>query len=158
MAGDFTVRVEGLRQLERNWLRLGNDVGFRSARNLANVPLRNALRDQVEPVIRNNTPVDSGGLRESINTPLGRGPRRSEISSGTFNRNVVVRAETGWFWRGRSLWFQSLAVEFGTRFQAPQSVLRNALQSRVTSTINQFSTEFGSRLENRASQLGRTGR
>ena len=158
MAGDFSVRVEGVRQLERNWLRLANDVGFRSARNIANVPLRNALRDQVEPVIRANTPVDRGELRDSINTPLGRGPRRQEIASGTFSRNVVVRAETGWFWRGRSLWFQSLAVEYGTRLQAPQNVLRNALQSRVTSVLNQFSREFGARLEARASRFARTGR
>ena len=158
MAGDFTVRVEGLRQLEENWLRLGNDIGLPRARNIANVPLRNALRSQVEPTIRANTPVDTGGLRESINTPLGRRVRRQEIASGTFNRNVVVRAETGWFWRGRSLWFQSLAVEFGTRAQAPQAVLRNALQANINSTLQQFSTEFGNRLEARARRYARTGR
>lgn len=158
MAGDFSVRVDGLRQLERNWLRLSRDVGIRSARNIANVPLRNALRDQVEPTIRANTPVDSGALRDSINTTLGRGPRRSEISSGTFSRNVVSRALTGWHWRGTSLWFESLAVEYGTRYQTGQSVLRNALQSRVRPVLNQFAAEFGRRLEQRASRFARTGR
>ena len=155
---DFSVRVEGLQQLERNWLRLSRDVGVRSARNIANVPLRNALRDQVEPIIRTNTPVDTGGLRDSIRTTLGRGPRRSEIASGTFDRNVVVRSLTGWHWQGTSLWFQALAVEYGTRYQVGQSVLRSALQTRTTGVVNQFAAEFGRRIEQRASRFARTGR
>lgn len=143
---DLNIRVRGLRRLERNLLRLSNSVGFRSARNIANVPLRDALRQEVEPVIRANTPEDTGELRRSVETTLGRGPRASEVSSGTFNRNTVARALTGWFWRGTSKWFQALAVEYGTRYQAAQNVLSNALLSRQRAVTLRFARLFGRRL------------
>jgi len=152
---EFDFRVDGLRQLERNWLTLARDLGPQRARTVANQPLRRALQP-VEDEIRRNTPVDSGGLQRSVRTNAGRA-RRSEVGRAFTNNDVAV-GRTGWFWQGRSLWFQALAVEYGTRHQAPLSILRNALSNNAQRAIQIFAREMGSRIERRASQLARTGR
>ena len=153
---DLTINVNGLQKLERDWLRLAEDLGPRRGRTVANRPLREAIAP-VTRAIEANTPVDSGELRNSINTQV-RIASRNELNQGTFTRNDVAIVRTGWFWRGRSLWFQSLAVEYGTRFQAAQSVLRNALESRIRIVTNLLASRLGRNIERRAARLARTGR
>ena len=130
---DLTFMANGFDQLERDWLQLAQDLGPRRARTVANIPIRNALRP-VRAVIEANTPVDSGGLRDSINQNQ-RIATRAELRSGTFTRNDVAVGRVGWFWRGESLWFQALAVEYGTRFTQPQRVLRAALEDNVNVVV-----------------------
>ena len=156
MPDGVTVRIEGLRQLERNWIRLSNELGPRRARSVANVPIRRALQP-VRDQIQRDTPVDTGDLRDSVNLNSG-AARRTEQRSGTFGPNVVAVGRTGWFWRGRSLWFQALAVEYGTRYTEPRSVLRNALEQNVNNVLRIFANEFGPRIEQRAERFARTGR
>ena len=150
----FTVR--GVAQLERDWLALADDLGPRRARSVANTPIRRALAP-VRQQIETNTPVDTGTLRNSINTNAG-SARRAELRSGVFGPNVVAVGRTGWFWRGTSLWFQALAVEYGTRTLQPQSVLRDALRNNVDEVLAIFAREMGTRIEQRAERLARTGR
>lgn len=153
MAGELTVQVEGLRELERAWLQLSNDLGPARARTTANIPLRNAMRP-VLAAIQANTPEDTGELRASARINFGRATR-GEVSRGTLTRNDVAVARAGWFWRGRSLWFRALAVEYGTRLRAPGNVLRSALESRINSTVNILAQELGRRIEQRAARLAR---
>lgn len=150
----FSVRVEGLIELSAIFNQLGEELGFSRVRSIPRIPLRNAMRDIVEPVIVANTPIDTGRLRDSVQTTV-RNTRNSEVFSGTFDRNTLVRAVTGWTWQGQSLWFQALAVEYGTRYQAPQAILRNALQNNVSRVVQRFSQLFGPRLERRAEQIRR---
>ena len=153
---DLEVRVEGLQQLERNWLRLAEDLGPRRARTVANRPLREAIAP-VTRAITSGTPVDQGGLQESIDTQV-RIASRNELRQGTFTRDDVAVVRTGWFWRSRSLWFQALAVEYGTRFQSAQNVLRSALESRIRIVTNLLASRLGRNIERRAARLARTGR
>ena len=156
MPDSLTFNVRGVAELERAWLRLADDLGPRRARTVANIPIRRALapvRNQIE----RETPIDTGELRDSINTNAGTA-RRTEQRSGTFGPNVVAVGRTGWFWRGRSLWFQALAVEYGTRYTEPRSVLRNALEQNVNNVLRIFANEFGPRIEQRAERFARTGR
>lgn len=152
----FDFRVEGLQKLERDWIRLANDLGPTRARTVANIPLRNALRP-VEDEIRANTPVDTGGLSQSIAT-RARIPTRAEVSQGTLTRDDVAVARTGWFWRGTSLWFQALAIEYGTAQVAPQMVIRDALRNNVREVTDILARELGERIEQRARRLAQTGR
>ena len=153
---DFTVQFDGFAKLERDWLRLAADLGPRRARTVVNAPIRNALR-VVRSDIQANTPVDTGGLRQSIrqNTRIA---SRSELARGTFTRDDVAVGRVGWFWTGESLWFQALAVEYGTRQVAAQNVLRSALERNVDQVLRTLSNDLGQAIERRAAQFARTVR
>lgn len=160
MAGEFTTRLEGFEGIEEAWLQLANDMTPRRARTAVNPALRRALRP-VRDDIETNTPIESGTLRNSIHT-ITRQVSRSEQSRGTFPRDTVAVVRTGWFPNRTggysNVWFIGLAVEFGTRYQAPQSVLRNALRSNVNRSLNILSTELFRSIERRAERFARTGR
>ena len=153
---DFTVRTNGFAELEENWLELARDLGPAKARTTLNRPMRQAV-EIVADELRETTPVDSGGLRESINTNAGRA-RRAEVSSGVFDTNDVVVARAGWFWRGESRWFQALAVEYGTRTLPAQMVLRDALMSNTTEMLQTLSTGIREAITKRTARFRNTGR
>ena len=153
---DLTIRTTGFDQLERDWLELAADLGPAKARTTLNRPMRQAIQ-LVANTIRANTPVDTGRLRDSVNTNAGRA-RRSELRTGAFSMNDVVVARAGWFWRGQSNWFQALAVEYGTRTQPAQMVLRNALRSNSTAMLQQLSTGIRQAIIRRTARFARTGR
>ena len=150
------TRIEGLDQIERDWLRLSEDIGPRRARTIFNVPLRRAFAP-VEADIRANTPVDTGGLMESIRTNAG-GPRRAELRSGAFGPNDVVVVRSGWFWRGTSRWFQATNTEYGNSRQAPGNILRGALESNANRILQNLAQTLGEAIERRAARYARTGR
>ena len=130
---DFSFDTRGFDLVERLWLELADDLGPQRARTVMNRPMREAA-NMIADDIRENTPVDSGGLQRSVATNAGRA-RRSELRSGVFDGNDVVVARAGWFWRGESMWFQALAVEYGTRQQPPRAVLRQALTRNCNAVI-----------------------
>ena len=143
--------VQGLRELERNILDLSNDYSPRQARSAFNIPMRNAFRI-VEDQIRNNTPVDTGRLRELVRLMTGR-TNRFETAD---DPNAVWAARAGWFWTSPASYsFQALAVEYGTRFQPGQRILRNALENNVQAVLSTFSQTLGEGIERRAMQLAR---
>ena len=153
---DLTVRTTGFAELEDNWLELAEDLGPAKARTTLNRPMRQAV-EIVADEIRENTPVDSGGLRESVATNAGRA-RRAEVSSGVFDTNDVVVARAGWFWRGESRWFQALAVEYGTRTAPAQMILRDALMSNTQAMLNELSKGIEQAITKRTARFRNTGR
>ena len=153
---NLTVRTNGFDQLEKDWLELAEDIGPAKARTTLNRPMRQAV-EIVADDIRANTPIDSGGLRDSVNTNAGRA-RRAEVSSGVFDTNDVVVARAGWFWRGESRWFQALAVEYGTRTLPAQMVLRDALMSNTTEMLQTLSTGIREAITKRTARFRNTGR
>ncbi len=156
MPGEFTAMTVGFDQIENNLLRLAEDLGPRRARSVANIPIRNALRP-VRAQIEARTPVDSGGLRNSISQNQ-RIANRRELASGVFDSNDIAVGRVGWFWTGESLWFQSLAVEYGSRQKAPLSVLRDALRDNHQEVLSILGRELGDRIERRAARFAATGR
>ena len=153
---DLTVRTTGFAELEENWLELAEDLGPAKARTTLNRPMRQAV-EIVADEIRENTPVDSGGLRESVATNAGRA-RRQEVSSGVFDTNDVVVARAGWFWRGESRWFQALAVEYGTRTAPAQMILRDALMNNSAKALEMLSTGIEQAITKRTARFRNTGR
>lgn len=150
------IRVDGLREVERDLLRLANDLGPRRARTVLNRPLRTAIQPVMDQ-IRATTPVDTGGLQQSIAVRVG-GPSRAELRGDTLNRNDVAVARAGWFWRGGSLWFQATNVEYGNSQRAPGNILRGALESNQNRILSNLARSLGQAIEQRAARYARTGR
>lgn len=153
---EFNVQLTGFAELERDWLALANDLGPARARTTLNRPVRQAIEIAADD-IRENTPVDTGDLQRSVNTNSGRA-RRSELRSGVFDANDVVVARAGWFWRGESMWFQALAVEYGTSQQPPRMVLRDALRSNADAMLERLRTGIREAITRRVARFNRTGR
>ena len=140
-----TIQTRGFREAERNLLRLANQFGPRGVRGLVNRELRDAFRP-VEQEIRTNTPVDTGGLRESTALRVG-APTRRDRRNNEVGPNVFAIARAGWFWRGESLWFQATNVEFGNSRQAPANVLRAALENNAGRVLTDLSRGLGEAIE-----------
>ena len=148
---EFTFRVEGLSELERNLRQLGEEYGPRRARTAFRIPMRNAFR-VVEAAIRSSTPVDTGDLQETTRLQVGVSNRFEKAR----NPGAVYSARAGWFWTpARSFWFQALAVEFGTSQVPARAVLRNALSNYGEAAANQLGRELGANIEKTARRLAR---
>ena len=153
-APQVDFQVQGLAGLERNMLQLANDYGPRNARRAFNIPMRDAFR-LVENAIRVNTPIDTGRLRETV--------LLQSTTANVFERadspNAIWSVRAGWFWTSPSTFsFQTLAVEYGTRFVPAQRTLRNALESNASAVLDQFGRELGANIERTADRLGRRQR
>ena len=151
----LNFRIEGLRELERNLLELANEYGPRNALSALRQPVRNSLR-LIAADIEANTPVESGSLRESVGVSVRM--RRSKDQGPHVPEDAVLVGEVGWRWRNVSLWRRALAIEFGTRTQSAQSVLRDALGRSQGQILNDFSRDLGESIMRTARRLERRSR
>ena len=142
-------RVDGLRESDQALTALAEEYGPRNARQSLSVPLRRAMAPVLDDV-EANTPVDTGSLQSLSKTRVSTANR---FDTGR-SPDVVFVARTGWFWpTSNSHWFQALAVEYGTRTQSGQRVLRRALQNNIREVTNIFSRELGPSIERAATRL-----
>ena len=140
-----TIQTRGFREAERNLVNLAREFGPRGTRTLINRELRSAFRP-VADEIRSNTPVDTGGLRDSVSLRVG-APTRRDRRNPEVGPNVFAIARAGWFWRGTSLWFQSINVEYGNSQQAPHNILRSALENNANTVLTNLATGLGEAIE-----------
>lgn len=152
-APDIRTNVRGLRQLEQNLIALAEQYGPNNAIGALRTPTRRTLR-QVAEIIRRNTPVDTGTLRDSVNVRVNQATRRLRASRNIVN-NAILVGRVGWFWTRPSLWNQALSVEFGNRTTDAQPVLRPALNDLASITIQTFVPEVTRSIETTAMRLGR---
>ena len=158
MPVNFNVRVEGLKQLERNLSELGRTYGDPK---YALQAIRPAIRAALLPIrdrIKQNTPVDTGGLKASTNLRITKATNKLKR-----NRNVgqdaVIVGQVGWFWRSpNSLWRQALSVEFGNATTKAQSTLRPALERNFSRIVATFRDTLGPAIEKKARQLAKKTR
>ncbi|MFN3895739.1 MAG: hypothetical protein ACK4KU_14515 [Acinetobacter sp.] len=147
------MEVKGLKELEANLLALSKEYGAKSGVQA----LRPAVRAAVGPIeqtIKANTPRDSGGLAESTKTRIGK-PTRSMLMSDHFHKDQILVARVGWVWSGKSLWAQSLKVEFGSRDSSGTATLRQAFDAHRDQMIKDFVEVLGPAIEKKAKQLNK---
>jgi HK97 gp10 family phage protein len=113
MMSEVTVRIEGLRELERNLLALGERAGKATLRRVgkkALIPVRDAARALA--------PVDTGDLRDSIviSTVLSNRARADARAEGPSSVNVYVGTSNP----------NGVPREFGTSRSAADPFLRPA--------------------------------
>jgi HK97 gp10 family phage protein len=117
MPGKLTVKVEGLREIERAMKELGVQASNRIARS--------ALNRSATPVVKRAkqlVPVDTGALRKAITKRLRRQRRGSD------RQTILIGVE-----RPRSR--IAHLIEFGTAHQAAQPFLRPSLDESVSDVL-----------------------
>ena len=156
---DITFTVEGARFAEDALLQFAEDYGPRNALNTLRTAMRNAIRMLLLPVTV-GTPVDTGGLRDSIFSAT-RVPNRYERSvSRQFTADTVVTAEVGWRWRANEpqVKHAALSTEFGTVNQSPRPVLGPALAQNAERIANDVITQIDNQIQARARRFSRQQR
>ena len=152
-APDHMVTIRGLRELENNLAALAAEYGPLNAISALRTPMRRSLRVVAEQ-IRANTPVDTGGLRDSTAVHISRPNSRLRRSRFVSNNSVLV-GRVGWFWRSRSLWYQALSVEYGNRVTEARPTIRPAVNLLFEEAINNFAPAVADNIERTATRLSR---
>ena len=104
--------------------------------------------------VTQDTPVDSGALRDSVKIKIGK-PTARMSSSAHYNSSTVIYGQVGWFWRSPSLWHEALAVEFGTQNVPARNVLRGIHDREAAGMLRRFQETLGPAIERKAAQLSR---
>lgn len=154
MPVEINVDVRGLKQTLANLQTLSNDFGPRKARTALSGPAKKAMAP-VLAYVKVNVPKDTLGLSGSIKA-RGGPPTRLELRTNP-NSVYVYRVGYTWVTPGRE-YFQATAVEYGTRHQSAQPVLRTALSSNFRRIVNTFADELAPAIERRAIQLSKRRR
>tara|TARA_R110000787_G_scaffold2708_7_gene10488 strand:- start:866 stop:1348 length:483 start_codon:yes stop_codon:yes gene_type:complete len=154
MSVEIKGNITGLKDLEKALLALNKEYSGKAAAQA----LRPAIKAAVAPLetpIRNATPIDSGDLRDSTKVKVGK-PNKKMASSEYYTKDTVIYGQVGWFWKGSpSLWHQALAVEFGTRDNPAQSILRDTFDANSDEMLNKFKSTLGPAIEKKAKALAK---
>ena len=145
--------ISGLRELDRNLNELASQYGPRNALSALRLPMRRSL-EVVANHIRANTPVDSGGLRDSTGFRVNMASSRLRRSRFV-GPNAVLVGRVGWQWTSPSLWYQALSVEYGNRVSRAQPTIRPALSVLSNEAITRFAPALADNIERTARRLGR---
>lgn len=175
MAG-FTFKFEGLSDVLQVFDELAREVGDKEAKSKILVP---AVRKAMQPVLGNaqqNAPVDTGGLRLSLQVEARRPNRRDRRSKYVSNTDTVIAAVTTASGRklkqmsegkglerararlakmgGDSSRFmgidsdaRAIAQEFGTAKTPQQPYLRPALENNAMVVTNELGRTLAAQIE-----------
>ena len=147
------MKVEGLKALETSLRELQKEYGGKAATQAMRPSIKAAMTP-VEDTVKNNTPVDTGTLRDSIKVKIGK-PTKKMLTSAHYNSTTIIYGQVGWFWRNPSLWDRALAVEYGTRDLPASIVLRSAMDVHHQGMINRFKDTLAPSIEKKAKQLAK---
>jgi HK97 gp10 family phage protein len=147
-----SMKVQGLKELEASLIALNKEYGGKSAPQA----MRPAIKAAMAPLqseLASNTPVDTGALRDSASVKIGKPSKKMVSNSAHYNSTTIIAGRVGWFWRTDSLWYEALAVEFGTQNKAGQHPLKNLFDSNNQEMLNTFKRTLGPAIEKKAKQL-----
>ena len=175
MAG-FTFKFEGLSDVMQVFDELAREIGDKEAKSKVLVP---AVRKAMQPVLtaaQQNAPVDTGGLRLSLQVEARRPNRRDRRSKYVSNTDTVIAAVTTASGRklkqmsegkglerararlakmgGDSSRFmgidsdaRAIAQEFGTAKNPQQPYLRPALETNTMVVANDLGKTLAAQIE-----------
>ena len=150
---DIKMRMTGLKELEGSLRALQKEYGGKAAAQ-AMRPAMKAAIDPLKSAVQSNTPVDTGGLQESVKVKIGK-PSNKMVKTEHYNKNTVIYGQVGWFWSKPSLWFQALAVEYGSRGVSGKRVLSNAIEGGASGALQRFKDKLGPSIEKKAKSLAK---
>ena len=151
---DIKMNVKGMRELEGALIALQKEYGGKAATQAMRPAMKAAMAPLVSDVA-GGTPVDSGDLRDSTKVKIGKPTKKMVSSSAHYNSTTIIYGQVGWYWSGKSLWTQALAVEFGTQELPANEVLRGTFDRENAGMVQRFKDTLGPSIEKKAKSLAK---
>jgi HK97 gp10 family phage protein len=136
-----SFKLEGIGNVHAAFEELANEIGDKKATSKILVP---AVREAMKPVLakaRANAPVDTGGLKRSLQVEARRPNRKDKRSKYIVSTDTVISLVTTAPGKklakmGIASDARAIAQEFGTARNPAQPYLRVALESESQNTVN----------------------
>ena len=148
-----TIEVRGLKELERSLIALQKEYGGKAATQAMRPAVKAAMKP-LENKIKQETPVDTGELRDSTKLKIGAVTKKMKVSAH-YNSTTVIAGRVGWFWSKPSLWHQALAVEYGTQKTPANHTLERVFDEEAVGMTKRFKDTLGPAIEKKAQSLAK---
>ena len=147
-----SIKLEGIGNVHAAFEELANEIGDKKATSKILVP---AVREAMKPVLakaRADAPVDTGGLRRSLQVEARRPNRKDKRSKYIVSTDTVISLVTTAPGKklakmGIASDARAIAQEFGTARHPAQPYLRTALESQSTSVVNDLAKILARRID-----------
>ena len=146
-----SIKLEGVGNVQKIFRELADKIGDKKANSNILVP---SVREAMKPVLaqaRANAPVDTGGLRRSLQVEARRPTRKDKKSKYISATDTVISLVTTAPGKklakmGINSDARAIAQEFGTARNPAQPYLRTALESQSQSVIQNLSQILARRI------------
>jgi len=147
-----SIKLEGMGSVQEVFRELADEIGDKKANSKILIP---AVREAMNPVLakaRADAPVDTGGLKRSLQVEARRPNRKDKRSKYIANTDTVISLVTTA--PGKKLAklgiksdARAIAQEFGTARNPAHPYLRVALESQSTSVVNNLAQILARRID-----------
>jgi len=147
-----SIKLEGVGSVQAVFRELADEIGDKKANSKILIP---AVRESMKPVLakaRADAPVDTGGLKRSLQVEARRPNRKDKRSKYIANTDTVISLVTTA--PGKKLAklgiksdARAIAQEFGTAKHPAHPYLRVALESQSTSVVNNLAGILARRID-----------
>ena len=147
-----SIKLEGVGSVHAVFRELADEIGDKKATSKILIP---AVRESMKPVLakaRVDAPVDTGGLKRSLQVEARRPNRKDKRSKYIANTDTVISLVTTA--PGKKLAklgiksdARAIAQEFGTARNPAHPYLRAALESQSTSVVNNLAGILARRID-----------
>ena len=147
-----SIKLEGMGSVQAVFRELADEIGDKKANSKILIP---AVRESMKPVLakaRTDAPVDTGGLKRSLQVEARRPNRKDKRSKYIANTDTVISLVTTA--PGKKLAklgiksdARAIAQEFGTARNPAHPYLRSALESQSTSVVNNLAGILARRID-----------
>lgn len=147
-----SIKLEGVGSVQAVFRELADEIGDKKANSKILIP---AVRESMKPVLakaRADAPVDTGGLKRSLQVEARRPNRKDKRSKYIVNTDTVISLVTTA--PGKKLAklgiksdARAIAQEFGTAKHPAHPYLRSALESQSTSVVNNLAGILARRID-----------
>ena len=147
-----SIKLEGVGSVQAVFRELADEIGDKKANSKILIP---AVRESMKPVLakaRADAPVDTGGLKRSLQVEARRPNRNDKRSKYIASTDTVISLVTTA--PGKKLAklgiksdARAIAQEFGTARNPAHPYLRAALESQSTSVVNNLAGILARRID-----------
>ena len=147
-----SIKLEGVGIVQAVFRELADEIGDKKANSKILIP---AVRESMKPVLakaRADAPVDTGGLKRSLQVEARRPNRKDKRSKYIASTDTVISLVTTA--PGKKLAklgiksdARAIAQEFGTARNPAHPYLRAALESQSTSVVNNLAGILARRID-----------
>ena len=147
-----SIKLEGVGSVQAVFRELADEIGDKKANSKILIP---AVREAMKPVLakaRTDAPVDTGGLKRSLQVEARRPNRKDKRSKYIADTDTVISLVTTA--PGKKLAklgiksdARAMAQEFGTARNPAHPYLRVALESQSTSVVNNLAEILARRID-----------